>query len=53
LRRGAGTRKVKENTVLEKKVPIFVVVKFTTVVTLNKTYWEKEVRVDIVLKIEK
>ena len=38
---------------LKEKIPICKIVKFTTIITLNKFNWEKEMSGDISLKAKK
>ena len=53
LRRSVRTRETKKDTVLEKEIVIFEVVKLTAIVTLYKSNGEKKMDGDISLKIEK
>ena len=53
LRRSVGTRKTEKNAVVKKEGMIFNIIKFTTIITLYEANREKEVHVDVSLKIEK
>ena len=53
LRRSVRTRETKKDTVLEKEIAIFEVVKLTAIVTLYKSNGEKKMNGDISLKVEK
>jgi hypothetical protein len=53
LGRGIWTRKIKKYAMREKEGAIASVVKFTTIVTLNKSNEKTEVRDNILTKVEK
>ena len=53
LRRGIGTGETQENSILKKEISIFKVVKFTTIIALNKSYRKEKVDRDITLKVKK
>ena len=48
-----GTGETQENSILKKDISIFKVVKFTTIIALNKSYRKEKVDRDITLKVKK
>ena len=50
LGRGIGTRKTQKDAVLEKKISVLEVSKLASIVTLDRTNRQNEVRGDISLK---
>jgi len=53
LRRGIRTRKTKKNALRKKEGAVLSVVKFSTIITLNKSNWQTKVGKNILSKIEK
>jgi hypothetical protein len=53
LRGGIIAGETQDNSILKKEILIFRVVKFTTIIALNKSYRKEKVDRDIALKIKK